>query len=135
VPQFDLVTDDGKRYPDKVIPQAVELVQMREDPATPLLGSVSMTGIVPPSTKQGVDDVVHGVAFWVLDNTIAKADALSVYVRGLSDGIQLKVGEGAGEPKATYKTLRLDFARPGDELNASEREIRAKEPPYEWVYY
>jgi hypothetical protein len=138
VPQFDLVTDDGVRYPDRVIPEAVEVVARREDingEVIPLQGAVGMTGIVPPSTKQGIDDAVFGVAFWILDDTIAKADALSIFVRGLSDGIQITPAENEGEPKVAYKTLRLDFSRPGDELNAKEREIRPMEPPYDWIYY
>lgn len=134
VPQFFLELDDGTRYPDKVIPSAVEIIQMREAPQHDLLGAVSVTGILPPSTKQGVDDAVLGVAMWVLDSRIARSDSLKVYVRGLSDGVQSVPGSDGGEPTVKYKTLRLDFNRPGDELRSREREIRPMDPAYEWIY-
>ena len=84
VPQFSLVTDTGKRYEDVVMPQAVQLIQAREDPTIPLLGAVNIMGMIPPSTKEGVDDAVFGVAIW--EGVDPKADAFNVYVRGLSDG-------------------------------------------------
>lgn len=135
VPQFYLITDDGKRYPDRVIPQAIEIIQARENPAIPLLGAVSITGLIPPSTKENIDDAVYGAAIWVLDPQIARADALTVLVRGLSDGIQVLPPNAEGkEPTTAYKTLKLDFNRPGDHFDAKEREIRPKDPPYEWTY-
>ncbi len=135
VPQFRLVTDSGKSYDDRVIAPAIDLIRYREDPAIPLLGAVTATGTIPPSEKQGVDDAVYGVAVWELDAEIAKADAFKIYVRGLSDGYQLQQDPGATEPSPVYKTLRLDFVRPGDDINFRESEIRMVDPPYEWIYY
>ena len=133
VPQFSLVTDTGQRLEDAVIPQAVPIIRAREDESLPLLGAVNIMGMIPPSTKEGIDDAVFGVAVW--DGVDPKADRFSVYVRGLSDGHQLVQPPGGGKPVVRYKTLRIDFIRRGDERNLNEREIQLNEPPYEWIYW
>src|SRR4051794_11711844 len=84
VPQFTLVTDTGQRLEDTVLPQAVRNIQAREDPSIPLLGAVNVMGTIPPSRKQGIDDAVYGVAG--SEGGDPKADRVSVYVPGLSDG-------------------------------------------------
>src|SRR5271157_1703520 len=84
VPQFTMVNEEGKKLEDQVIPEAIPLIQAREDPTIPVLGAVSVMGIIPPSTKEGVDDAVFGAAVW--DNWDPKSDRFSIYVRGLSDG-------------------------------------------------
>ena len=144
VPQFTLVTDDGQRSDDTVLPGAVDTIQAKIDPSRNLLGAVESTGTIPPSTKEGVDDAVFGVAIW--DDVDPAADAFSVYVRGLSDG-NVAVGDSPSsdasaaegtdsEPAPVrYKALRIDFSRPGDERVIHSREIRLKSPAYEWVYY
>ncbi len=135
VPQFFLVTNRGQRYPDIVLPEAVEVVQAREAPQIPLLGAVDVTGIIPPSTREGIDDAVFGVAIWEIDDNLRQSKAMNVFVRGLSDGFRVVPSpEGEdGEPTTSYKTLRIDFAMPGDTLR--ERAVRLLEPPYEWIYY
>jgi len=132
-PQFSLVTDTGKRYEDSVLPEAVKIIQAREDPTVPLIGAVDIMGMIPPSTKQGIDDAVFGVAVW--ENVDPKADRFSVYVRGLSDGYQEVPNPSGGKPIIRYKTLRIDFVRRGDERNLNEREIELLDPSYEWVYW
>ncbi len=133
VPQFTLVTDTGKRYDDVVLPQAVKKIQAREDNTIPLLGAVNIMGVLPPSTKEGIDDAVYGVAVW--DKVDARADAYHVYVRGLSDGFQTVQPPAGGNPIVRYKTLRIDFIRRGDEHNVFEKEIQLNEPAFEWVYW
>jgi hypothetical protein len=132
VPQFTLVTDTGHRYEDAVLPQAVKLIRAREDDSIPLHGAVDIMGMIPPSTKEGVDDAVYGVAVW--EGIDPKADRFHIYVRGLSDGNQVINGPD-GKPIVRYKTLRIDFIRRGDERNLSEKEIQLGEPPYEWIYW
>lgn len=134
VPQFYLLTDKGQRFPDRVLPQAIEIIRARENPSIPLLGAVSNTGLIPPSTRENVDDAVYGAAVWVLEPEIAHADWLTILVRGLSDGIQVLPGENGQPPSTAYKTLQLDFNRPGDHIDAKEREIRPKDPPFKWTY-
>jgi hypothetical protein len=133
VPQFSLVTDTGQRLEDAVIPQAVPIIRAREDASIPLLGAVNIMGMVPPSTKEGVDDAVFGVAVW--DGVDPKADRFSIYVRGLSDGHQVITAPNGGKPVIRYKTLRIDFIRRGDERNLNEKEIQLNAPPYEWIYW
>jgi hypothetical protein len=133
VPQFTLVNEQGKRFEDAVIPQAIPLIQAREDATIALRGAVNIMGWVPPSTKEGVDDAVFGVAVW--DNWDAKSDRFSMYVRGLSDGYKEIPNPSGGKPIVKYKTLRIDFIRRGDEFNISEKEIEFNDPPYEWVYW
>jgi hypothetical protein len=140
-PQFTLVTDTGKRYEDMVIPQAVEVIKNREDPTRPLLGAVTVMGILPPTGgKEGVDDAIDGVAVW--EGIDPEADSFKVYVRGLSDGYQEVTvpgtdanGAEATKPITRYKTLRIDFIRPGDSRRLNEREIHLADPPYEWIYW
>ncbi len=131
VPQFTLVTDTGQRKEESVLPQAVTLIQAREDPSIRLLGAVDIMGVIPPSTKEGVDDAVYGVAVW--EGVDPKADALHIYVRGLSDGYKLVAPPDGGASVARYKTLRIDFLRRGDERNLNEKEIQLNDPPYEWI--
>jgi hypothetical protein len=116
VPQFTVITNTGKRYEEAVLPNAVKIVKAREDPSIPLLGAVDIAGIIPPSTKAGVDDAVF-------------------YVRGLSDGYKDVAPPDGGKPVAKYKTLRIDLIRRGDDRNLNEKEIEFAEPPYEWMYW
>ena len=136
VPQFTLVCPEtGKTYQDSVLPQAVKVIQAREDPTKPLLGSVEIAGYLPPSTKDGVDEAVYGVAIW--EGVDPAADRLEVYVRGLSDGYQTIPAEGGKPARTKYKALKIDFTRPGDDRRINEREIRFLDPnrPFEWTYF
>jgi hypothetical protein len=132
VPQFTLLTDTKKRYEESVLPKAVPLIKTREDPSIPLLGAVEVAGVIPPSTKAGVDDAVFGVAMW--DGVDPHADRLQIYVRGLSDGYQETQGPD-GKPVVKYKTLRIDLIRRGDARNLDEKEIQLADPAYEWIYF
>ncbi|MDG3005243.1 hypothetical protein [Paludisphaera mucosa] len=132
-PQFIMVNERGQRIEDAVVPEAVPVVQNREDPSIPVRGAVNIMGVLPPSTKQGVDDAVFGVAVW--DRWDTSSDRFSIYVRGLSDGYKEVAPPDGGKPIVKYKTLRLDFIRRGDDRNISEKEIEPNEPPYEWVYW
>ena len=139
VPQFTLVTDTGKRYDDAVIPQAIPVIQAREDNSKKLRGSVDIIGMIP-SSRDTVDDAVYGVAVWT--DVDSSADSFQIYVRGLSDGYQVAPAASnaapapkAAKPTVKYKALRLDFASPGDEFDRNENEIQVQEPPYEWVYW
>ncbi len=134
VPDFIMVNEQGKKLHDNVIPQAVPLIQAREDATIPLLGAVNIMGIIPPSTKPDVDDSVFGVATW--DKWDPVSDRFSIYVRGLSDGYkEIPDPDGKKPPVVKYKTLRIDFIRRGDEHNLNEKETYLNDPPYEWVYW
>jgi hypothetical protein len=133
VPQFIMVNEKGEKFEDQVIPQAIPLIQNREDPTIPVRGAVDIMGIIPPSTKEGVDDAVFGAAVW--DKWDPKADRYSIYVRGLSDGYKEIPNPKGGKPIVKYKTLRIDLIRRGDERHVNEKEIELNDPPYEWVYW
>src|SRR5262249_61455476 len=62
VPQFIMVNEKGERIEDGVIPEAIPVIQKREEPSIPLVGAVDIIGTIPPSTKPTVDDAVYGVA-------------------------------------------------------------------------
>jgi hypothetical protein len=133
VPHFVLMTDTRKRYEESVLPKAVELIRAREDYSIPLLGATDIDGVIPPSTKTGVDDAVFGAAVW--DGVDPNADRLSIYVRGLSDGFQEVPAPDGGKPTVKYKTLRIDLIRRGDAFHLNEKEIELADPPYEWIYW
>ncbi len=133
VPQFIMVNEAGKKYEDQVVPEAVSVIQAREDQTIPLLGAVNVMGMLPPSVKPDVDDAVYGVAVW--DRWDPRADRFSIYVRGLSDGYKETPSPSGGKPVVKYKTLRIDFIRRGDERQLSEKEIELADPAYEWVYW
>ena len=133
VPQFTLLSDDGKRHEDVVLPLAARKIQAKEDPTKDLSGAVSVMGELAPSVKAGIDDAFYGVAIW--DSVDFKADAFKINVRGLSNAYQLVEPAEGGEPLTRYKALRLDFTRYGDERNPHNKEIRLGEPPYEWTYF
>ena len=137
VPEFNLVTDAGKLHRDVPLPEIVPVIKAREDPTTTLLGGVDIVGMIPPSTKDGLDDAVFGVAFWIVKprGELAKADAFKVYVRGLSDSMQDITPPDGAKPVTKYKTLRIDFSRFGDDRDINEKEIRLLDPPYEWIYW
>ena len=133
VPQFSLITDTPKRYEDTVLPQAVKKIQNREDPSIQnLYGAVDIMGIVPPSNKQGVEDAVFGVAVW--EGVEAKADTLTVFVQGLSNGQRAEPTPEGGKPVIRHKALQINFIRRGDQFEQREREITVGEPAYDWTY-
>jgi hypothetical protein len=133
IPQFTLITDTGKRYEEAVIPTAVNPIKLREAPEVKLIGAVDIDGMIPESNRKNVDDAVFGVAMF--EGIDPKADALHIYVRGLSDGHKDIAKQGSEKPTTTYKTIRLDFIRRGDHIDLKEREIQPSDPPYEWIYW
>jgi len=133
IPEFVMVNETGQKFEENIIPQAIPLIQAREDATIPVLGAVNIMGTIPPSTKPDVDDAVYGVATW--EKWDPKADRFSIYVRGLSDGYKEVSAPSGGKPVVKYKTLRIDFIRRGDDRNLSEKEIYLNDPPYEWIYW
>lgn len=130
VPRFQLKTDTGKIYTDVVLPKAQYVIQATEDPLTPLANSVTVCGLIPPTTDEGVEKAVYGVATWV--GVDPETDAFSIFVRGLSNGFRVIDDEQTGQRIVLRKELELRFARPGDEFEPTSREIRFLEA--QWVY-
>jgi hypothetical protein len=133
VPQFTLRTDTDKKYEESVLPLAVQKIQAREDPSIRVLGAVDIAGVIPPSTRDAVDDAVYGVAVW--EAVDPHADRMSIYIRGLSDGYKEVTPPGSDAATVKYKTLRIDLIRRGDERQINEKEIELADPSYEWIYW
>ena len=140
VGNFTLVDNKGKRYLDTIIPKAQQAIQNRHNPLQPLENSITAIrrGLdkddaadwLHPSIEEGIDNSITGVAIWDgIDPTLKSFD---IFIRGLSNGFKLIEDPATGEVKRQYKTLRLKFARPGDELYQNEREIRYLD--HEWLY-
>ena len=130
-PHFVLEAHEYKKaYLDRVIPLAAKAIQQREDPAIRLHNSVEIGKVSIPVSESGVDRSVWGVATW--EDVDPKTDYFSVYIKGLTNAYRFEDPEGAfnqGDPPTTgrtftFKTLQLNFWRPGDDLHEHEDEIR-----------
>src|SRR5206468_8154231 len=104
--------------------------QCREDPLKSLDNSISIIGTLEPSVDEGVDNSGYGVAIWDdIDPTLTSFDIL---ITGLSNGYKVVEDAATGKKVTQRKTLQLKFARPGDQFNQNEREI--KYLGHEWIY-
>jgi hypothetical protein len=161
VPQFVIESQDrfatgqrvAKQYLDRVIPAAVAAISERETPGRSLLNTVEMSEQPIPVSTDRIDKSVWGVATWT--DIDPRIDFLSVFVGGLTNAYQwddipgeFKPGDAPGKGRHfARKMLQLNFWRPGDELDQSERELRYGVPlgkadlygvgdgvAYQWVY-
>jgi hypothetical protein len=120
----------SKEYVDRVIPAAQGPIQEREDPGVKLHNSVEITKIAIPLSSDRVERGVWGFATW--EDVDPRIDFFSVYVGGLTNAYRFRDPAGAykaGDPPGTgreysFKRLRLNFWRPGDEVLEHEREFR-----------
>ncbi len=120
---------EPKGYLDRLIPVAIPAIREREDPAIPLLNSVEITQRPIPVSQEREDHSVWGVATWT--DIDLKTDFFSVFVSGLTNAYQFDDPEGAFTAGAAPGTgrvfrtrqLRLNFWRPGDEVDPNENEI------------
>lgn len=121
-------------YLDKVMPLAVDVIRKREDPNRRLFNSVEI-GAQPIKLSTATEDnSVWGVATWV--DVDPRIDFFSIYVTGLTNAyrwVDPPKAFKAGDPPATgrqytYKTLQLNFWRPGDEFAVYEDQIYIGSP-------
>jgi hypothetical protein len=160
IPQFVLSSQDRasgkpveKSYLDRLIPAAMEPIRQRELPRGELHHSAENAMIDLKVESVRIAQGVRGVAMW--EDIDSEIDFFSIFVRGLSNGYRwtdLPNGYKQGDPpwtgrKFVYKTLQLNYWRPGDEVNETEREIHYGPAPkygylydspegvaYQWVY-
>ncbi len=133
-----------KQYVDRVIPVANGPIAEREHFPYGLLNTVEISGEIPTSERPadgadgaaatvGAFNEVWGVATW--RDVDPRTDRFSVYVSGLTNAYRW---EDTPEGRTfAFKTLKLNFWRPGDDLDEHEREISFGWPDaidYEWVY-
>jgi hypothetical protein len=90
-----------------------------------------------------VGQTVWGVATW--EEIDPRIDRISIYVQGLTNVYRWKDDPAKYRPgappeeyrKVALKTLKLNFWRPGDEIDPHEGELRRGypgEPDYDWLY-
>jgi hypothetical protein len=130
-PNFILQCHDYDRaYLDKVIPAAIEKIRKREDPNREFFNSVTISNVDIPISTDLEDNSVWGIATWI--GVEPRSDFFSVYVRGLTNAYRWQDPEGEFKPgdkpgtgrRFSYKTLQLNYWRPGDSINVNEREFR-----------
>ncbi len=117
---------ENRSYVDTVIPLAIRRIQRREDPAIRLYNTVEISQIklIPNGPP------VWGVVTWT--DIDPRTDHFSIFVKGLSNAYKFKDFPEKiqpGSPPGTgrllgFKTLQLNFWRPGDSIYQHEDEIR-----------
>ena len=131
IPHFVLESREyQKSYLDRILPAAQKAIQEREDPGAKLHNSVEMTRVPIPLSDERIERGVWGVVTW--EDVDPRIDFFSVYIRGLTNAFEFVDPPGAyraGQPpgsgrRFSYKTLQLNFWRPGDSVLEHEREIR-----------
>ncbi len=118
LPRFSLEGWVGKKgdydkvvYRDVVDIELTRIIQNHEDPNRPLLNTFEMAMTKIPLVKNDSDPGVWGVAIW--DNVDPRIDYVSVYVSGLTNAYQIERSRD-GKIGFKYRTLQLNFWRPGD---------------------
>jgi hypothetical protein len=143
-PHFILETVDvdynKKQYLDRIIPAAKIPILLREfpgkEPGVPELApeqfynAVEVSQVKIPRSDARTDRSVWGFVTWEVVEP--KIDYFAVFVGGLTNAYKFEDPPGgykAGDPPGTrrtyeYKTLQLNFYRPGDAVLEHEGEIR-----------
>jgi hypothetical protein len=161
LPQLVLASQDrtaagqplGKAYLDRIIPAAIEPIRQREFSSGRLMNSVE---IAKEELRVEADRTQRGawaVAMW--EDVDPELDFFSIYVGGLTNAYRwedpagaYKQGDAPGKGRIfARKRLQLNFWRPGDAIDQSEREFRYGVAPgkadiygvgegvaYKWVY-
>lgn len=111
-----------RAYLDRIVPAATAAIRKREDPARRLLDSAEMAeGEIAPGEER------WGVAVW--SGVDPRIDHFSIFVRGLTNATEWKIrddgkaGANGSLTREALKSLRLDFWRPGDDLDEVEEEM------------
>ena len=121
-----LSADEGiasyRGYLDRLVPSAMPVIRQREDPGRRFLDSAAMA-----EQELAPGEERRGVAVW--EDIDPRIDYFSIYVRGLTNAIDWKVRDDrqADDPTSlsrdTLKSLRLDFWRPGDDVDGRPMEM------------
>ncbi|MCA9187020.1 MAG: hypothetical protein R3E01_11505 [Pirellulaceae bacterium] len=121
-------TSDGSMnkplaYSDRVLPSAIRQIHAIEikDPRIPLHDSVSISSQQLEVSTDEEDRALWGVATWL--GVDPRTDFLSVYVQGLSNAYREEAGVNGAPDQILAKTLKLNFWRPGDEIDATRPEF------------
>ncbi len=113
----------SKTYTDRLIPGITQRIHNIEikDPSVRLYDSVSISKINIRPNSNTIDRGVWGVATWTgIDR---RTDFFSVYAQGLTNAYKWDDAKD-GSPLLSYKTLQLNFWRPGDAVKEGSKEFR-----------
>jgi hypothetical protein len=118
-----------KEYADHVLPEVLAKIHRIEirDPRVKLYDSISITQVPITTTGESIGREYWGVATW--DNIERRTDFFSVYVQGLTNAYRFEdtaseeTTFGAGR-KYAFRTLKLNFYRPGDAVGENGDEFR-----------
>ena len=123
VPQFVLENQGtGATYLDQVIPAAIDDIQQRER-LDVLYNTVEMPGVQIPVSDAKTGKGIWGVVTW--QDVDPRTDFFSVYIQGLTNAYRFRDSTDAQQRRQLeFKTLQLNFHRPGDTIREHEREIR-----------
>jgi len=121
---------------DRVMPAAVSKIHKIEirNPAIKLYNSVDISTAAIEVSSEVLDRGLWGVATW--PDVDPRTDYFSIYVKGLTNAYGWDDPAGAytkGSPPGTgreylFKTLKLNFWRPGDTVREHVREFRLGSP-------
>ncbi|MCA9263548.1 MAG: hypothetical protein KDA60_06850 [Planctomycetales bacterium] len=131
-PNFVLASLDHDRlYEPRMLPDAVRAIHAREirDPRVKLYNTVDVSTLPLDVSTEEDDRGIWCVVTWT--GVDPRSDFLSLYVQGLTNAYQWEdpkepPSENAGPVESavlTYKTLQLNFWRPGDTIRESEDDI------------
>lgn len=122
----------SRMIPDQLLPAAINKIHTIEirDPAIKLYNSVDISATTVETSTDVLDQGLWGVATW--PHVDPRTDYFSIYVKGLTNAYRWEDPEGAypkGSPPGTrrqytFKTLKLNFWRPGDTVREHVREFR-----------
>lgn len=130
-PHFVLESHEFKKqYLDRIIPAAKKPIQLRENPGVELYNSVEITRIPIELSDERIDRSAWGFVTW--EDIDPRIDYFSIYIRGLTNATKFVDPPGAfkaGDPPGSgrqfsFKSLQLNFWRPGDTLFEHEKELR-----------
>lgn len=141
LPHFVLRSHEKeKEYLDRIIPAAREPILQREfpssEPGMPALtadqfyNSVEITRVPIPKSEERRQHGVWGFVTW--EDIDPRTDYMSIYIKGLTNAFQFldpdgafRAGDAPGKGREfRFKTLQLNFWRPGDTQLEHENEIR-----------
>ncbi|MFM8219000.1 MAG: hypothetical protein ACKOJF_08745 [Planctomycetaceae bacterium] len=133
VPELTLVVEDEgrqRRYPDRVLPEAIPLINRREKHI--YKSSVDVVGPLPAITADKSRQLVtlDGVATWT--GVDPDTNNFAIEMAGFSNGYKVAI-DGQNRETVQRRTLRQKFWRPSDRFDQNEKEIRFKDEP-EWFY-
>src|SRR5690606_19090740 len=136
-------TKERKEYLDRIIPAAIEKIAERETGGSKLYNTVEISRFDIPVTTADQDNSIWGVVTW--EDVDPNTDFFSNYIDGLTNAFRFVDADENYDASANplsyrqyqQKTLKLNFWRPGDQLDENEREIRLGSPgevDYEWIF-